>query len=66
MKHISLSFCLKPYCKFAYGFKFVEIFKFKHFSMLLAPMPIIFPLCRQQRQSFFCAVVHNAEKLSAL
>jgi hypothetical protein len=46
----------------SYGFEFVEIFKLEHFSALLATTSVIFPLCRQQRQSFFWAVVHNAEK----
>ncbi len=41
----------------------MEIFKFKHFSALLTTTPIIVQLCRQQHRSFFCAVVHNTEKI---
>jgi hypothetical protein len=66
MKHISPGLLLKPKCKFANGFKFVELFGFDHFSALLPIMPTIFPQCRQQRWSFFQAVVHKAKKLSTL
>jgi hypothetical protein len=37
----------------------VEIFEFEHISALLSTT--IFPQCRQQRRSFFRAVVNNAE-----
>jgi alcohol dehydrogenase YqhD (iron-dependent ADH family) len=33
---------LKTWCKFAYGFEFVAIFKFDHFSALLLTAPTIF------------------------
>ncbi len=66
MKHISPGPWLRPYCKFTYWSKFVEIFEFEHFFALLLTTPIIFLPDRQHRWSFLCAVVHNAGKWSTL
>jgi predicted HNH restriction endonuclease len=36
---------IETLCELAYGFEFVDIFEFKHFSALLSTTQIIFSLC---------------------
>jgi hypothetical protein len=61
-KHISLGPGLKPV---PYGFGCIEIFKLKTLFRIVANNADHFSAV-QQRRSYFCAVVHNAEKLLAL